>query len=160
MKKVILIFALIIATVTSAMAQKTIDPAKGQEIFNAKVKFMQENLLLSAEQTEQFIPIYRKYIDGIRALKHPSRKAECKTVDESYNNVMAGINFKRSILDLQETAIKELKSVLNAQQLGKFINAERQMQDKIKGFKDKKKNGEKGKGKKQRQSQRPTEQQD
>ena len=139
MKRFILIFTAFALTASALCAQRKIDPAKAQEVFNAKVKYMQEQLLLTPEQTEKFIPIYKEFLDEVSAIKRPARyekENEVKTVDEAAQIVIDRINYLRAVLDAQEKCIGKLKSVLTAPQLMKFLKCEKAMQSKISRFKD------------------------
>ncbi|MGN0205680.1 MAG: hypothetical protein ACI4BC_00410 [Muribaculaceae bacterium] len=139
MKRFILIFTAFALTASALCAQRKIDPAKAQEVFNAKVKYMQEQLLLTPEQTEKFIPIYKEFLDEVSAIKRPTKphkEDEVKTVDEAAQIVIDRINYNRAVLDAQEKCIGKLKSVLTAPQLMKFLKCEKTMQSKISRFKD------------------------
>ncbi|MGM9828641.1 MAG: hypothetical protein ACI30C_01240 [Muribaculaceae bacterium] len=139
MKRFILIFTAFALTASALCAQRKIDPAKAEEVFNAKVKYMQEQLLLTPEQTEKFIPIYKEFLNEVREIKRPAKpqkEDEIKSVDEAAQVVIDRINYHRAVLDAQEKCIGKLKSVLTAPQLMKFIKCEKAMQSKISRFKD------------------------
>lgn len=139
MKRFILIFTAFALTASALCAQRKIDPAKAEEVFNAKVKYMQEQLLLTPEQTEKFIPIYKEFLNEVREIKRPTKpqkEDEIKSVDEAAQVVIDRINYHRAVLDAQEKCIGKLKSVLTAPQLMKFLKCEKAMQSKISRFKD------------------------
>lgn len=138
MKRFILIFTAFALTASALCAQRKIDPAKAEEVFNAKVKYMQEQLLLTPEQTEKFIPIYKEFLSEVREIKRPAKpqEEEIKSVDEAAQIVINRINYHRAVLDAQEKCIGKLKSVLTAPQLMKFLKCEKAMQSKISRFKD------------------------
>ena len=138
MKRFILIFTAFALTASALCAQRKIDPAKAEEVFNAKVKYMQEQLLLTPEQTEKFIPIYKEFLSEVREIKRPAKpqEEEIKCVDEAAQIVIDRINYHRAVLDAQEKCIGKLKSVLTAPQLMKFLKCEKAMQSKISRFKD------------------------
>ena len=146
MKRFILIFTAFALTASALCAQRKIDPAKAEEVFNAKVKYMQEQLLLTPEQTEKFIPIYKEFLNEVREIKRPAKpqkEDEIKSVDEAAQIVIDRINYHRAVLDAQEKCIGKLKSVLTAPQLMKFLKCEKAMQSKISRFKDGKRPGKK-----------------
>lgn len=137
MKKIALLLIVMVTGVFSSFAQKNIDPAKAEEIFNAKVKYMQEQLLLTPAQTTQFIPVYKNYLTTIRGLKRPDKKnIQVTTTDQAYNIIKSEFDFKRGIINAQEKAIGQMKSFLTPQQLMKFMSAERRIQGKIRGAKE------------------------
>lgn len=148
MKRLFLLFTTILVAVMAMSGQHKIDPAKAQEIFNAKVKYMQEALLLTDAQTEQFIPVYKQYLEDVKAIKRPDRKKEAETADEAAQKVVDELNFKRGILNAQEVCINKLKTFLSAPQLLKFTKAEQSMQRKLYSEKIKRNNTHCTKGRK------------
>lgn len=139
MKKIILLSLVVLFTAFGSIAQKkqrVIDPAKAQEIFNSRVKFMQDELLLTPEQTEKFIPVYKNYLETIKAIAHPKGNENVSTSDEAYKQIMNQLKFKRDIIDSQEKCVSGLKDILTPQQLMKFLKAEHKMQRKIHGAKE------------------------
>ena len=93
MKKRILLIAVMIATTASAIAQKNIDPAKAEEIFNSRVKFMQEQLKLTPAQTEKFVPIYKNYLESLRSIKRDTCKIKPATQEEAFMVVKKRIDY-------------------------------------------------------------------
>lgn len=133
MKKIIMVMIVaLICGFTSEAQRRKLTPEQEQQIFNAKAKEMQQRLDLSESQAEAFVPIYQNYISEIRALKVPPRfKKEGKeeiTTDEVYARIVADLDFKKSILEIQKKYIGELKSVLNVKQLRNFLRVEESIQ--------------------------------
>lgn len=135
MKRLMLIIMLLSAGTFATFAQKTDKKEMTQErkekIFNAKVKMIQEQLLLSPEQTEKFIPIYKNYLTQVFALKRPEKEPKITTSDEAYKYISTTLATKKSILSLQEACVGDLKNILTPQQLMKFLKVENAMQHKI-----------------------------
>lgn len=133
MKKLLLVFSLIIGLTLPAFAQKA---PKAEEIYNAKLKSMQEHLELTPEQLEKFAPVYKDYLTAVRNLPRPERK--CKrdgNCDETCKMIVSRLEYKKGIITEQQKVVENLKDVLSPEQLKKFLKVESRIQHKIRNAK-------------------------
>lgn len=142
MKKMIFIMLSLILSTAAVEAQpnprKMNNEEKMTKLFNAKVKMMKEQLLMSDEQTEQFIPIYKAYLNDMRKEFKDSRhhkrgnmRPDVKTADDACKVLTEDIDSKIRMLNTQKNYIPKFSKVLNAQQLMKLLKVENDMQRKI-----------------------------
>lgn len=99
-------------------------------MLNARVKMMKERLLLTDEQTEKFIPLYKEYMDnmGKQFGRNKAKKPEVKTIEEAQAQVIADIDGKARVLEIQKEFIPRFAKILTAPQLVKFLPVEGDMQ--------------------------------
>jgi hypothetical protein len=135
MKKITLILALIVAVSMGAVAQpKKLSNEDKDRLFNGKVQMLQKKLGMTEDQVKDFIPVYKDYIKAIFEIKRPQRlkvKPEDMTKEQSYDEVVGQLKFKKDILDVQEIYTGKLKDVLTSQQLLMFWKAETAVQNSI-----------------------------
>lgn len=146
-KKIIfLVFALILSAVSIEAKQ---DNTKSKEermeqFFNARVKKMKQELMLSDEQTKQFIPVYKAYLDEMRKdfkgkKQQRDEMQKVTTNDEACKVLTESIDGKIRVLNVQKKYIPKFSKVLNTQQLMKLLKVENDMQRKIRAeWKDRK----------------------
>ncbi|MGN1246238.1 MAG: hypothetical protein ACI4UN_06360 [Muribaculaceae bacterium] len=116
------------------------------KMLNARVKTMKEKLLLTTEQTEQFIPLYQEYLNemGKQFGKNREKKAEVRTIDDAQAQVLDDLNGKAKVIEIQKKFVPRFAKILTPQQLVKFLPVESEMQRQVrrehhkrfKGFKD------------------------
>lgn len=133
MKRIIFIFAILASCAFTGIAQATTDNKSDDSVFNAKMKELQERLLLSPQQTESVMPIYRNYTNEIKNLPKLQKKPASATEDEAYKHVILMLDRKIAILKIQEKYVGQLKSILNPNQLMQFLHVEKIIQAKIMG---------------------------
>ena len=140
MKK-ILILAIVAIMALPVVADDSSKNADGKarnsdrmtQLFNAKVKMMKEKLLLTEEQTEKFIPVYKEYMEAIGKTlgKRPPEVGDVKTVDEASKVIIDGLNVKIKVVEVQKTYIPKFAKVLTPQQLLKLLPAESDIQREV-----------------------------
>ena len=136
--KRILIFAIAVVTALGLAAAGPKNPKgiklskedRQAQMLNARVKMMKERLLLTDEQTEKFIPLYKEYMEemGKQFGKNRTKKPEAKTIDEAKAQVIADLDGKARVLEIQKTFIPRFAQILTAPQLVKFLPVEGDMQ--------------------------------
>lgn len=146
-KKIIfLVFTLLLSTVSIEAKQdnQRSKEERMEQFFNARVKKMKQELMLSDEQTKQFIPVYKAYLEEMRKdfkgkkrqhdemSKVTSNEEACKVLTEN-------IDGKIRVLNVQKEYIPKFSKVLNTQQLMKLLKVENDIQRKIRAeWKDRK----------------------
>lgn len=143
MKKMIL-SALLFATVLSAAAQNEKNDSIYEKFLNAKVRELTYRLEITDEQKANFVNVYRKYNDEMRAAwgaRHKKApKAElAEKKDKSKQLSSADVaNAKRKQMERQQKAqnvqmkyLDEFAKVLDAKQLNKFYETEAKIQKKL-----------------------------
>lgn len=133
----ILIITLCLAMAAPAQAQrghKKLNKEQAEQLFNAKMKMMQEKLALSDEQTEKLIPVYREYLSELetvfRSRKHP-RRYKPTSADDACNVMTERLDINARVIDLQKKYIREYAKFLNADQVMKIYRVENQIQREI-----------------------------
>lgn len=144
MRKLIFTLSLILFALAAVSAQPKFTEEQREQFFNSRVKMIQDELKLSNEQTEQMSPIYKKYLEKVRSIKFPKHpgKAGFKSSDEACNHTCQMLDCKKSIFDAQKQLVKDLRSVLNPEQLSRFLAAESKINEKIRHQLDRKRNKE------------------
>lgn len=137
--KRLMIFAIVAISALTMIADDQKKQPKGQKLspeerkaqmLNARVKTMKEKLLLTAEQTDKFIPIYQEYMDemGKQFGKGKAKKAEVRTIEDAQKQVIEGLDAKAKVIEVQKQFIPRFAKVLTPQQLVKFLPVESEMQ--------------------------------
>lgn len=137
--KRLMIFAIVAISALTMIADDQKKQPKGQKLspeerkakmLNARVKTMKEKLLLTAEQTDKFIPIYQEYMDemGKQFGKGKAKKAEVRTIEDAQKQVIEGLDAKAKVIEVQKQFIPRFAKVLTPQQLVKFLPVESDMQ--------------------------------
>lgn len=111
--------------------KKQLSPEERQaQMFNARVKTFKDKLLLTTEQTEKFIPVYKEYMGemgkqfGAKKPKQP----EVNTTEEAQKLVIDGLDAKAKVIEIQKKYIPRFAKILTPQQLVKFLPVESDMQ--------------------------------
>lgn len=137
MKKINLLFAMIVIMVASALAQGNPNP-KGQgnlskdKIEAMKIGFMTKELELTEQQAQAFWPIYNKYEEEKKALRKSifgdAKKGDIVISELSNEEAEKMINnylmFKTKDLDLTKKYVEEYKKVLSTKQVAKLLASE------------------------------------
>lgn len=138
MKRYILLIlsAFILTGFGTASAQPGKPTAEQKEQFLlAKMKLIQQELDLSEEQTNKFMPIYRKYNNEMSDIFDKSLQKEQSmrktTKQEASAVVNQRLDMKMDILKLQKRYYAKFGKVLTADQLLRFDGAERKIQFQI-----------------------------
>lgn len=133
----ILIIALCLTMATPAQAQRgnrKLGKEQAEQLFNAKVKMMQEKLALSDEQTEKLIPVYQNYLNELETVfnsrKHP-RRYKPTSADDACKVITERLDINARVIDLQKKYIREYAKFLNADQVMKIYRVENQIQREI-----------------------------
>ena len=137
MKKIMMFAIIAIMAVNVVAQEQKNDNAASQErmtlLFNAKVKMLKEKLLLTDEQTEKFIPIYKEYMTEMGKYfgKRRRHDMEVKTADEATKKVVDELDGKMKVLEVQKSFIPRCAKVLTPQQLLKLLPAESDIQHQV-----------------------------
>ena len=133
----ILIITLCLAMAAPAQAQrgyKKLNKEQAEQLFNAKMKMMQEKLALSDEQTEKLIPVYQNYLNELETVfnsrKHP-RRYKPTSADDACKVITERLDINARVIDLQKKYIREYAKFLNADQVMKIYRVENQIQREI-----------------------------
>ncbi|MGN0231292.1 MAG: Spy/CpxP family protein refolding chaperone [Muribaculaceae bacterium] len=142
MRKLFLSLCFILLGLAAVSAQPKFTDEQREQFFNSRVKMIQDELKLSDEQTEQMSPIYKKYLEKVRSVKFPKHpgKEGFKSSDEACNHTCQMLDCKKSIIDAQKQLVKDLRSVLNPDQLSRFLGAEGKIHEKIRHQLDRERN--------------------
>ena len=131
MKKFWFLIILMVAS-TTAHAQQSTSAEVRMRMVEAKTKYMIRTLHIT-EQQAKFIEIYHRYNKNMRGLwsGNQDTKKTGNTQDEADRIKRRLANQKRAI-EIQMATIDELAQVLNADQLSRFLDTEREIQQRVK----------------------------
>ena len=135
MNKYILIIAMLVASVSvSAVADER--PRKGKDVFLlAKMKMIQQELDLTEEQTNEFMPVYREYNDAMKQIFESHRKRvkekDKDSMQEALRLVDERIDLQIEMLKKQRGFYSRFSKILTPRQLIQFEDAERKIQFEI-----------------------------
>ena len=131
MKKFLFLIILMVAS-TTAHAQQSTSAEVRMRMVEAKTKYMIRTLHIT-EQQAKFIEIYHRYNKNMRGLwsGNQDTKKTGNTQDEADRIKRRLANQKRAI-EIQMATIDELAQVLNADQLSRFLDTEREIQQRVK----------------------------
>ncbi len=132
MKKFLFLIILMVASTTAHAHQSTSAEVR-MRMVEAKTKYMIRTLHITKEQQAKFIEIYHRYNKNMRGLwsGNQDTKKTGNTQDEADRIKRRLANQKRAI-EIQMATIDELAQVLNADQLSRFLDTEREIQQRVK----------------------------
>ncbi len=130
MKQIILSLLLLLSL--SAEAQHKKCEAINEKFFNAKVTELVQRLEMSDEQKEQFIPVYRRYCDEVRAVWGQHKKPQKPLTDEEkLERTKLRMERQQQIQAVRVKYIDEFGKVLSPKQVNQFYEVEDNIQKKL-----------------------------
>lgn len=135
MKRIILIYVLVLGLAVSLKAQQPPPPQPPQDkgkIDALKVAFITKRLDLSPDEAERFWPVYNKYEDEKDAIRESTigqYKEDKKPIDnmsdaDAEKMINDFIAFRSKDLDLMKKYVLEFKKVLPIKKVAKLVTAE------------------------------------
>lgn len=125
MKK--LLFVILVCLLTHVtMAQD----GGNQKIENAKIGLITNRLNLSAEQSQQFWPIYNEFDGKKKDIRKQMRRliVETNTLttsdDKILSNIKESLNLQQKEVDLEKEYVTKFLKVVNVRQLAELYKAE------------------------------------
>ena len=133
---VILAVALCLLVTVPAQAQRPgkLSKEQAEQLFNAKMKMMQEKLSLTDSQTEQLIPLYKNYIGELNDIfKSRKYRRGYKPADanDACNVMTERLDINARVIELQKKYIRRYAEFLNADQVMNIYRVEGQIQREI-----------------------------
>ena len=129
MKKIALIFTLVMTMVMSAVAQpKKLSKEDQERFLNAKAQMMQRELHINDAQMEKFLPVYKAFQEELKGIKREKVKGDTLTSEVAYEQVINRLEYQEKVINVQKKVVKELMPVLTPKQLKKFLDVERKVQ--------------------------------
>lgn len=150
MKKAILLFATMAATVALNTVAKTDkqdsdEQQTRQKFLEAKVEHMTKKLQLSDEQKTQFVPLYKEYNQAMREVMPAMNERQEPTDDvkTEANRIKQRLEGHKKAIDVQIKYVDRFANVLTAKQLHQFLKIERTIHNKVGKHRN---DGQRGKG--------------
>ena len=124
--RLLLIVATIALTCGSLVAQNTKEGKRltEEQRIEKRVQRMQERLCLDDETSAKFAPLYKAYIQEMKACHKapdPNIKKESRTDEQIKERMKGHFEMRQKMLDTQEKYFNEFQKILNARQLEKIF---------------------------------------
>lgn len=102
-------------------------PSKnGTHYAERQMKHMQERLMLDDKTAEKFEPLYKEYLQALKACI-PNRKTDVRRKERSDEQIERDLKNRfetqRKLLDVKETYFARFRKILNARQLEMVFNS-------------------------------------
>lgn len=109
------------------------EAAVNQRYFDAKIREFVYRLHLNDQQKEQFIPIYKRYNDEMRAAvgEHKKHSKPSATAEEAAALEKARIERQQAAQAIRMKYVDEFATVLQPDQLSRLYQVESQIQHKL-----------------------------
>lgn len=130
MKKIIL-FAILLLSSLAVNAQQTTSDAR-ERLVEAKTRYMIRTLAITPAQQQRFTEIYRQYNKSMRGMWTNDNSSNGNDVNAQAQLIKQRLSKQKRAIDIQMATIDELAQVLNADQLSRFLDTERKIQQRIK----------------------------
>lgn len=118
------VFALLVTSIS--FGQRRADKGEMSEKLKAKkIAYIIESLDMTAEESEQFWPIYNEYKDEMKALHSDARVNTDMSEEEAKAYLSARLDRDRTEIKLKEEYNERFLSVISAKKLVKLSYAER-----------------------------------
>ena len=126
--RLLLIVATIALTCGSLVAQNTKEGKRltEEQRIEKRVQRMQERLCLDDETSAKFAPLYKAYIQEMKACHKapdPNIKKESRTDEQIKAQMKEHFERQQKMLDTQEKYFNEFQKILNARQLEKIFQS-------------------------------------
>lgn len=132
MKKFLFLIILMVAS-TTAHAQQSTSAEVRMRMVEAKTKYMIRTLHITEQQQARFIEIYHRFNKSMRDLWSGERNAnKADDVQAEAKRIKKRLANQKRAIEIQMATIDELAQVLDANQLSRFLDTEREIQQHVK----------------------------
>ena len=133
MKHILTTMLLLVAMAASAQSSKDTDIK--ERFFQARVDELSQRLEMTSEQKVKFAPVYRRYSEEMRAVWGPHKKGKkhekTLTPEQQLQRTKQRMERQQQAQAIRMKFIDEFATVLTAQQVSRFYEAENKIQKKL-----------------------------